>query len=1007
MKRYWMWGTFSLLVGGLLLSSAALAVRSARAEGKQETVTYRELTTAGVAAYTQDSTKPIKIDYTLATAELFPGTPERAKEFTAVSEGNLVYNKEGTEDWSNSVIFGGDFIRSKGIGRNAVIKFTAKENTEVTVSNGTISGVWAKDSYFDTYAEKSGTLVWMDSKKIGAIGTANGENVDVAADALKVSVHLAQGDSMYYVYRSDWGQINGLSLNFMFDTDKYDKEWQPTAFTGEEEKEISYSDLVSTVAGLGGKTWQTGLFDLDLYAGGIDSTTHFDAYAGEGIGASDDALLYGDWKDGVFNATSGRLVRWEARGNVVFAFTAKDNVKAIIDLQGMNTWSGGMSCSIYVKSGEMRLKIKEQALTNDTSAQVAFSGEAHLKKGEKAYLVLSGSELINIGGASRFTIAKSDYDETKRLPFEALESLQAYAEKVARDCTLTGQARINAIVTETIEKSTEANADVEKLIAAAKAEIDKAERGADYADVFKKFIDGGLQSVPNAYAEISLNASKDPKNGFLGLSLMNGEPRYKEPGANDFQAGFAPSQIVARESCHAAVTVKALKDMKLTVRTPKLGENYQWVANEGQTEVNYYLNDGTSVYFLKQERITKDAEYGYTAHLKAGESLYYTIQSKGWSTVDLLPSFLFGDDYNEQTATLVKEKLKAFSNLEEEYAKYAESDYKAESYALITAAYNTAKAGIETETEIKNISSHIDAFIDSANSVMKKVTEDKILSASITLGQDITVHYRAVLTDAHLAAQMRFTFCGQSFTTDGKETGENEYVYSFAGIAPHMMGENLKAELVLNGKALAVKDEYSVETYCKNMLVKEGVSESLKTLLADLLAYGAAAQNYKNYKTDSLVNAENAGTPSQFTEIVETGERFTSGSLEGCRLVSVNVRFDSVNQLKFTFSAASTDGLILKVTKNGKTTEYRAEDFIALGENRYAVYTEAIYAIEFDEDFTATLVQNETEGDVVVYSVKAYAAHWQQSENEVMRNLAKALYNYGKSAQAYQAEQNS
>ena len=56
----------------------------------------------------------------------------------------------------------------------------------------------------------------------------------------------------------------------------------------------------------------------------------------------------------------------------------------------------------------------------------------------------------------------------------------------------------------------------------------------------------------------------------------------------------------------------------------------------------------------------------------------------------------------------------------------------------------------------------------------------------------------------------------------------------------------------------AVK-KYSILQYCYNMLGKTGTasgSESLKALLQQMLAYGAAAQSHFDYKTDTLATAE-------------------------------------------------------------------------------------------------------------------------------------------------------
>lgn len=186
-----------------------------------------------------------------------------------------------------------------------------------------------------------------------------------------------------------------------------------------------------------------------------------------------------------------------------------------------------------------------------------------------------------------------------------------------------------------------------------------SEQSVKYADFFEKFVKNELRPVSNAYAEIALKATEDPKKGFLDFTgVKNGDPYFQSSSAREAQIAFGPLQIIAHDGYYAAITVKAVKDMKLTVSVPKLGENYQWVANEGQTNIGYYISDGISTDFVKQELVAKDAEYGYTAHLKAGESLYYTIHSRGWSTVDLVPSFLFGDDYDENWTyeTLKKER---------------------------------------------------------------------------------------------------------------------------------------------------------------------------------------------------------------------------------------------------------------------------------------------------------------------------------------------------------------
>ena len=66
-------------------------------------------------------------------------------------------------------------------------------------------------------------------------------------------------------------------------------------------------------------------------------------------------------------------------------------------------------------------------------------------------------------------------------------------------------------------------------------------------------------------------------------------------------------------------------------------------------------------------------------------------------------------------------------------------------------------------------------------------------------------------------------------------------------------------------------------------------------------------------------------------------------------------------------------------------------------------YTDAIYAIDFDDVYTFELYEGETLVQTLTYSVKSYVYSMANgtTSNESMIALAKALYAYGKSAEAY------
>ncbi len=86
----------------------------------------------------------------------------------------------------------------------------------------------------------------------------------------------------------------------------------------------------------------------------------------------------------------------------------------------------------------------------------------------------------------------------------------------------------------------------------------------------------------------------------------------------------------------------------------------------------------------------------------------------------------------------------------------------------------------------------------------------------------------------------------------------NYYYFTLTGLtAVHMMD---KISSVLYGMKdgqsyYSSVDEYSIATYAYSQLNNAGRPEKLKILCADLLRYGAKAQIFKNYRTDSLADA--------------------------------------------------------------------------------------------------------------------------------------------------------
>ncbi len=270
----------------------------------------------------------------------------------------------------------------------------------------------------------------------------------------------------------------------------------------------------------------------------------------------------------------------------------------------------------------------------------------------------------------------------------------------------------------------------------------------------------------------------------------------------------------------------------------------------------------------------------------------------------------------------------------------------------------------------------------------------EIVSAGLTLGEELVVNYKVAMDDKYATAEMTFTMNGESTTVTGTKDG-NVYVYSIA-IAPQYMGANISAVLTHNGEELASKATYSVAEYAEYWL-ENTTDEEMINLLNALLQYGAAAQMYYGEKTgnipsadDLVANLENLGTVPEDPNASLVSE--VAKENRGVSFHSAGVNFSSDNKI-FVRLTNYDENVKLVVKCEGK------EDVVVYPTNTY--YTEGLLATQFGETFTFKLYYDGELMQTLTYSVNAYAYALQSSDNADMANLAIALYNYGVAAEAY------
>lgn len=290
-----------------------------------------------------------------------------------------------------------------------------------------------------------------------------------------------------------------------------------------------------------------------------------------------------------------------------------------------------------------------------------------------------------------------------------------------------------------------------------------------------------------------------------------------------------------------------------------------------------------------------------------------------------------------------------------------------------------------------------------------------ISGAQVTVGADISMSYYVDITniagidDGELA--MRFTLAnGGAPTTvalDKSKTivkdSKTYYVFTFAGVAPQQMCDNIRAELLLNGTVVDLLGEYSVKQNAANLL-GDSPSAELKQFVTDLLYYGAAAQTYTKYNTGNLATSGDIaallGTPSTIEPSEDDKMTLTTSSdapANGPRFRAASVWFDSTNKI-----------IVKLVGVTANTQFFIDESLVELdydaATDTYSFTTDAIEATRFKEVFEFYIYENGEFVQKLVYSINAYAySKYQNSNNPNMATLALALYRVGKSAEAFAA----
>ncbi len=285
----------------------------------------------------------------------------------------------------------------------------------------------------------------------------------------------------------------------------------------------------------------------------------------------------------------------------------------------------------------------------------------------------------------------------------------------------------------------------------------------------------------------------------------------------------------------------------------------------------------------------------------------------------------------------------------------------------------------------------------------------KLTSASVSLGADLTLTVGATVDASVAAPSMRFCMEGfPEYVAQGRASSESgAWLFEFPGIGAQCMADVITMD-VLDGYTIIGTSAYSIREYfcgiCSLSAEQLGLSEQkyarLKTLMADTLVYGAAAQVYTGHNVD-----DPASSPEW---VAESKSAVPEAPASEYRTIVPNTGEDRVtgaalilyNDVKFRFKVRAAQADTLIVSGGSHTWTYELTDDLKEGD-LYVIRTGGLMASDFDTVFEVSLRKNGETCHAIAYSVNTYVSSKYNSDNTALADLVKAIYNYGLSADIY------
>lgn len=306
-----------------------------------------------------------------------------------------------------------------------------------------------------------------------------------------------------------------------------------------------------------------------------------------------------------------------------------------------------------------------------------------------------------------------------------------------------------------------------------------------------------------------------------------------------------------------------------------------------------------------------------------------------------------------------------------------------------------------------NATVHYQKQIDLTNFIIKTV--------SLSLESSITMNFKMLKSavDGFENPYMVFK-CGNDELTVADYTEQGDYyVFSYQGISPQLMNDDVTAVLHATHNGIdyvSPEKVMSVRTYAYTMLERYHTDDyaKIRTLLVDLLNYGAASQKYVGYQTDNLVNAaltdEQKAWGTSAEPVFENIRDYNYKTIDSptSEWVGSGLVLNNSVTVRAKFTADSIENKTVVITCGKGTFTYSADDFVQDKDGNYYVYCNEIFANEMSEEILMTVYDNGVPcSNTMRFSIESYAKLVHDSyAGTALDELTTAMMRYGNSAEA-------